>query len=511
MSQKKAEKVSILIPTIRPESAKRSMSLAVKLAGIPEKHIEVLSLHDENRQGAPKTLKQLVMMSSHDLVVFLGDDTVPQKDWLKHAIRAMRTFPGQWGLVGLNDGFHDGEKLATHWMAHKKLLPHLDGEFFHTGYVHCFCDMELTMRCRELARYKWAPDAKIKHNHPITQKDESLWDEDYRRVYSEEVQYHDRNLFNIRRSNGWRTAVLEATPQHRGRTVVLGIPAGGHGKDKFWTSLAKMRYAAAHHGINTHRLREKGSIVQHNRNLIVDKALRREGIPPDIADPTHILFMDDDQTYEPDVLIRLLEHNKDIVGANVYRKGPPFAPVTSVQKSHDQLFVAVHIRPDSPDAGLRRVTSLGTGCVLIKMDVFKKMKFPWFEIIYAPRPDSVNKDDPNLIQGHSMIGEDTWFFVKAQKIGYKIYCDFTIEIGHIGDYVYTWKDYERYIKENGREQVDNEDKSAAPGGNGDQQHDQPGDQGRLQHDPVDGPQLDIPAGVHNAHGIIGRYDVQPAE
>jgi hypothetical protein len=70
------------------------------------------------------------------------------------------------GLVGLNDMYWYGE-FATHWLASKKLLPYLGGEFFHTGYYHNGCDNELTERCRKINKYVWAEEAKILHDHPI--------------------------------------------------------------------------------------------------------------------------------------------------------------------------------------------------------------------------------------------------------------------------------------------------------------------------------------------------------
>jgi len=42
-----------------------------------------------------------------------------------------------------------------------------------------------------------------------------------------------------------------------------------------------------------------------------------------------------------------------------------------------------------------------------------------------------------------LLGEDVYFFRKAKKAGFNVYCDFSIKIGHIGDYIYDWRDHER--------------------------------------------------------------------
>lgn len=179
------EKVSILVPIIRLEGANRLFrSLIICGYGDCEISCEV----DKERIGCPKMVKKLVDKASNDIVVFLGDDTVIKKGCIEEAYKVMQTFEGGYGLVGLND--METEE-PTHWMAHKKLLPEIGGEFFHTGYKHCFCDNELQYRAEELGRYKWAKEARLSHLHPMwdTAKD----DDDYKRAYSSYEE--DKQIF----------------------------------------------------------------------------------------------------------------------------------------------------------------------------------------------------------------------------------------------------------------------------------------------------------------------------
>jgi len=132
-------------------------------------------------------------------VMFLGDDTIPQKNFLFHAIVAMyKNFPELDGLIGLNDLYWRGE-FATHWLASKKLLPMLGGEFFHTGYNHLSCDNELTEMCRKVGKYAWCEVAKVYHDHPGVHgwSDES-YDKHYRRVYQYDTMRKDRQLLEAR-------------------------------------------------------------------------------------------------------------------------------------------------------------------------------------------------------------------------------------------------------------------------------------------------------------------------
>ena len=188
--------VSILIPVIRLKGLSKCIDAIKRNAGI-KLDIQIMYAYDKNRIGCPLMVQHLANNANYDLVMFLGDDTIPQRDFLIEALNAMASLPHGWGLVGLNDGFHDGNKLATHWMASKKLLPFIGGEFFHAGYKHTFCDMELTERCKILGRYVWAEKSRVLHHHPLI--DGSPSDADYDRVYSKEYSEHDHELFLSRR------------------------------------------------------------------------------------------------------------------------------------------------------------------------------------------------------------------------------------------------------------------------------------------------------------------------
>ena len=201
------DKVSILIPYIRPKGMERCKEAIYANSGIPDDSFEIITAQDSARIGPALMLKELVdHAAKYPLVMFLGDDTEPEADFLHNALEVMTKFPDGWGLVVLNDGHHDGSYLATHWLADRRLLPLLGGEFFHTGYWHCFCDNELTMRATELERYIWAANARVQHMNPIINRQLPM-DQDYKRVYSAEWYYHDHTLFLQRMNNKWTTEV----------------------------------------------------------------------------------------------------------------------------------------------------------------------------------------------------------------------------------------------------------------------------------------------------------------
>lgn len=143
---------------------------------------------------------------------------------------------------------------------------------------------------------------------------------------------------------------------------------------------------------------KQGCLVHKNRNDLAKEAISR--------DYTHLFFVDADMCFSPVVLDRLLERNKDIIGANYYRRNPNKESVVD--------FIE--------DGELTKCNSIGTGCALIKTEVFKKMSYPYFAF-----------QDSDL---EEEVGEDIYFCKKAQKLGYEVWVDTTMQIGHIGEYIY---------------------------------------------------------------------------
>lgn len=137
-------------------------------------------------------LKRLVDKAKYDWVVFIGDDTLPQKGCIDNAFKYAQE--NSLLVVGFND-FH-GQK-GTHWIANKSLLDFLENqEFFYTGYIHNYCDDELRVRAEKIGAYGWCEDAHIVHNHPAFAT--ALLDETYKKQTDQDNWKYDRELFNKR-------------------------------------------------------------------------------------------------------------------------------------------------------------------------------------------------------------------------------------------------------------------------------------------------------------------------
>ena len=136
----------------------------------------------------------------------------------------------------------------------------------------------------------------------------------------------------------------------------------------------------------------------------------------------YILFLDDDTIPPINVITKLLSHKKDIVSALYFAKQEPHFPQIFLEnKEHKGRFDSIG---EYAKDKLIEVDACGAGCLLIKREVFKKLKKPYFQ--FTPR----GEDTPR-------IGEDFYFCKKAKEVGYKIYCDTSIICGHLGTKIIT--------------------------------------------------------------------------
>lgn len=169
-------KVTIVIPTrFRDELLQRCLN-AIKETSGSYQNIEVVVLKDEDEVplGCPKATNKAVAsaFSSEkkpagwippEYICFLGNDTIPQPNWLIEAMMMMKTFPEGKGMIGLNNGYGAGQ--ATHFVIHKDMLDFLpDKKLFCEEYTHNFVDNELSERMEALGRYKWCPRAMVHHS-----------------------------------------------------------------------------------------------------------------------------------------------------------------------------------------------------------------------------------------------------------------------------------------------------------------------------------------------------------
>jgi hypothetical protein len=396
-------KVSIIIPVMRPEKAKRCIAAIVNNIDMPQREYEIIVEEDKKGRGCPKMVKRLANKTKADIVCFLGDDTIPQKGFMTNALKAMAALPDGWGMVSFNDN-PNTSLSAAHWLCHKKLLPHLDGEFFHTGYTHCFCDNELMIRCQQIGRYIYAYDAFVYHDHPSVHKDAET-DEVYGKVYDEKVYERDHTLFQKRMANNWK----DPDPVEKSKEplkICVTLPSNDMIYADTAMCLTRLCAQESMKGRRLFIINPKMSIIKLARNEIVENGKSLE------AD--YIFCIDSDMIFPADTISRFMAHDKEFVCGDYVRRRPPF---TTVVTGVDGKPIN-HNAEDLP--ALLEIKGGAMGVALIKMSVFSNMEQPYFDDPY--RGDM------------TFLGEDYYLSNKLRQAGVKLYCDTELSktVGHIG-------------------------------------------------------------------------------
>lgn len=161
-----------------------------------------------------------------------------------------------------------------------------------------------------------------------------------------------------------------------------------------------------------------GAYIEDNRNGAVKFALEYEKSHQKY-DPLfgfdYLFWMDTDMVFPGDALLRLIAHDKDIVGANYRQRRPPYGFVGHYEDGRDTHLL---------EPGLWPMAHLGTGLLLVRFDIYRKLPYPWFNAALA-------SDEPR---------DDVYFCRKARAAGYEIWCDhdLTAQVRHIGEQEIEW-------------------------------------------------------------------------
>lgn len=152
------------------------------------------------------------------------------------------------------------------------------------------------------------------------------------------------------------------------------------------------------------------------RNTIIERALENN--------MTHVLFIDDDMIYEPDSLIRLMQHDVDIVTGLYLVRSFPHRPAFFDKAYNNGRCKYATMSPefgiDNGKPGLVKGVNCGLGFVLISTEVFKKLDKPYVRL------GEIEKDG---------WCDDVGFFNRCRAAGYDVYCDTSVQIGHISNMV----------------------------------------------------------------------------
>jgi hypothetical protein len=148
--------------------------------------------------------------------------------------------------------------------------------------------------------------------------------------------------------------------------------------------------------------------VDDLRTALVGEALSFE------AD--HILWLDDDQTFPPDTLFRLLKHRLPMVGCNPRMRTSPDVPIGAAYN----LIAGERRRLQPKSEGLEEVEYLGLGVTLTSIEIFRQIPQPWF--VMGPQGE-----DGHLCE-----------LLRARGISPIVDHGLSLEVGHLAEVDLKW-------------------------------------------------------------------------
>lgn len=201
--------------------------------------------------------------------------------------------------------------------------------------------------------------------------------------------------------------------------LLIGIPSHDYMHTEFVKCLNALLIRLTQQGIPFDVNVCSGTLVYIARDKIACQAINK--------DYTHVLWLDADMIFPPTILEDLQDCGKDFVTGVAHSRRPPYASCLFSRMddlSHLERYDSMNY-PDQPF----EVAGCGFACVLIKTEILKAVQLE-YKTCFLPE---------------LQWGEDLTFCKRARAMGYRIYADPCVRLGHIGHDIIWPEDYQRYM------------------------------------------------------------------
>lgn len=159
-------------------------------------------------------------------------------------------------------------------------------------------------------------------------------------------------------------------------------------------------------------------------------------VSDEMKDYSHLFFLDADIGIQPEDIVKLIEHDKPLIGAVFPKKVKP--------AGGEPIWNAGLVIEDCED-GIAKLEYIGAGCMCIRRDLALELKkyaednkMMYVNHIEIPNEKPIDTYDvfrTELIN-NIYAYEDIFFCYLIRKLGYDILADYTINLKHVGSYVY---------------------------------------------------------------------------
>lgn len=252
----------------------------------------------------------------------------------------------------------------------------------------------------------------------------------------------------------------------KGKTIMVATPMyGGQGGTMYMSSMLRLQAECFRLGIGfEHCFMMNESLIDRGRNGLVYQFLTR-------SKADYLLFIDADIQFRPEDIFAMLHYDKDLICAPYPKKHISWLNIIESIKhgitdipTLEQLvgeYVFTALESDTKIREIIKVSEAGTGLMLIKRDVFAKIKEKFPENIYISdnSEDLINKSEREMfayfktgIVNKRYLSEDYYFCHKWREIGGDVWLFPWAVTAHYGNYPFqgnlgTYIDVARQMQE----------------------------------------------------------------
>lgn len=194
-------------------------------------------------------------------------------------------------------------------------------------------------------------------------------------------------------------------------------------------------FAERNQAYNLQCVSHKGMSVTQNSYRLVDKFLN----DPAFSDCTHFLRTDDDMTYPPNAVQRLLDADKPLVVGCYTWRAPPYWVCADIVGGTGKASKINITREMIQDESICEINGAGSGFMLIKRGVLEDVARLWekyHKAFKANMPEQFHGWEPVpyfpvlFNEGH-MASTDFSFCGAVRAAGHKMYLHCGVVVGHI--------------------------------------------------------------------------------
>lgn len=209
-----------------------------------------------------------------------------------------------------------------------------------------------------------------------------------------------------------------------GKTVVFCLP-GSHYSGRFLVSFTQLLDDCRRVGMKPIISQDYSSMVNFARCKVAGADVKRGPNQAPFGGRVaydYMMWIDSDMVFTSKDFFKLVDMRKDIASGWYTQPGGSTPVVEKMEEDYFQkngTFQFIHRDEMVKRKKIFEADYIGFGWVLIKKGVFETLPYPWF----APKRMSIGPYE-------DMCSEDVAFCIDSRDLGYSIWVDPTIKVGH---------------------------------------------------------------------------------